>query len=180
MGKNKQKWMNTNNLLALFENAKKKARRAYRDFIKEGFNMGRCSELTGGGLIRSLGGWSQVLSMRRKDQKEEFDERILGGGEFVRNILMEAEEKDLRQLKLRRSGKTIADIIKEECRKKDISVNELRGGSRRTKVTQTRSMVAYRSIEELGLSTAEIARHLGVATSSITRAIVRGESFNKK
>ncbi|HDL20194.1 MAG TPA: hypothetical protein ENH30_02840 [Nitrospirae bacterium] len=37
----------------------------------------------------------------------------------------------------------------------------------------------YRSTtEELGLSTAEIARHLGVATSTVTRAIARGEKLN--
>ncbi|GBD98785.1 hypothetical protein BMS3Abin07_00812 [bacterium BMS3Abin07] len=42
----------------------------------------------------------------------------------------------------------------------------------------TRALIAYRSIEELGLSTAEIARHLGVATSTVTRAIARGEALN--
>ncbi len=31
--------------------------------------------------------------------------------------------------------------------------------------------IAYRSREELGLSAAEIARHTGVSTSGITRAI---------
>ena len=38
-------------------------------------------------------------------------------------------------------------------------------------MSRTRVLIAYRSREELGLSAAEIARHLGVATSSITRAI---------
>jgi len=50
-------------------------------------------ELTGGGLIRSKGGWSQVLAARRSGRKEEYDERILGSGDFVNGILKEAEEK---------------------------------------------------------------------------------------
>jgi putative transposase len=49
--------------------------------------MGRVPELTGGGLIRSKGGWSQVVSARRRGEREEFDERILGGGDFVSAIL---------------------------------------------------------------------------------------------
>ncbi len=68
-------------------------------------------------LVRSLGGWSNVLSMRHKDQPEKADERILGSGDFVHQVWK----------------------------------------------------------EELGLSAAEIARHLGVATSSITRAVAKAQ-----
>jgi len=48
---------------------------------------------------------------------------------------------------------------------------ELENGSRRSKVSQARAQIARRGMEEIGLSAAEIARRLGVATSSITRAI---------
>jgi len=178
MGKSKCQWMDTEYVLARFGIRKKAATNAYRRFIEEGLNIKYGTELTGGGLIHSLGGWSQVLSMRRRNQEEEFDERILGEGDFVHEILKEAEEKEIRQLKLRISGKTITDIIREECKKRQVSVKELQGGSRRTKVSQTRALIAYRSIEELGVSTAEIARHLGVATSTVSRAIARGEKLN--
>ncbi len=178
MGKSKCQWMDTEYVLGRFGTKKKAATKAYSRFMEKGLNVKYGTELTGGGLIRSLGGWSQVLSMRRRNQEEEFDERILGEGDFVHEILKEAEEKEIRQLKLRLSGKTITDIIKEECKKRQVSVKELQGGSRRTKVSQTRALIAYRSIEELGMSTAEIARHLGVATSTVSRAIARGEKLN--
>jgi len=178
MGKSKCQWMDTEYVLAQFGTKKKAATKAYRRFREKGLNIKYGSELTGGGLIRSLGGWSQVLSMRRRSQEEEFDERILGDGSFVHDILKEAEEKEIRQLKLRHSGRTITEIIEEECRKRQVSPKELYGGSRRNKVSQTRALIAYRSIEELGLSTAEIARHLGVATSTVTRAIARVEELN--
>lgn len=35
--------------------------------------------------------------MRRRGQKEEFDERILGSGEFVQAVLKEAEDRRVRQ-----------------------------------------------------------------------------------
>jgi hypothetical protein len=65
--------------------------------------------------------------------------------------------------------------MEEECKSRQISLKELNSGSRRRKVSQSRSVVAYRGKEELGLSAAEIARHLGVSTSRITRTIEKME-----
>ncbi len=175
IGKAKHIWMDTEYVLVQFADTRPKALHEYRRFMKEGSGQGQMRELTGGGLIRSQGGWSQVLAMRRRGQKEGFDERILGGGDFVNNILKEAEDCHLRQLKAKRASKTIEKLITEECRKQSISLPELKGGSKRRKVSNTRAAIALRSREELGLSAAEIARHVGVNTSSITRAIERAE-----
>ena len=137
--------------------------------------MGEIPEFTGGGLIRSKGEWSQAVSARRSSQKEESDERILGSGDFVNAILKEAKEKTRRQLKLRRTEKTLSKIIEEECKKGRSSGNELRGGSRWRKVSRIRARIAKRGVDELGISMAEIARHVGVTTSSIAKAVARLE-----
>ncbi|MEW6587291.1 MAG: hypothetical protein AB1442_16990 [Nitrospirota bacterium] len=118
--------------------------------------------------------------MRTKGYKEEADERILGSGDFVQEILKEAEERDLRQLKLRRGGLNIAEIMSQECKKRKISPEELKRGSKRRRVSEARTLIARRSSEELGLSGAEIARHLGVNTSSVNRAIARGADSTEK
>lgn len=159
-----------------FNDTKRKSRHAYRRFVQEGIGLGHQPELIGGGLVRSLGGWSQVQSAQRKGQKTEYDERILGSGEFVTAVFREAEEKQVRQLKIRRSGLTIKGIIEKECERACISQHELRNGSKRVVVSKTREKIARRGVEELGLPSAEIARHLGVCTSTITRALTRGES----
>lgn len=70
---------------------------------------------------------------------------------------------------------TIINIIKEECAKFRVNINELQGGSRRKTVSDMRANIVRRSLDELGLSMAEIARHLGVNTSSITRTIAKME-----
>lgn len=175
IGKAKRPWMDVGQALAEFGATRRKAMNGYRRFMQEGFGQGRVPELTGGGLIRSKGGWSQVLSARRSGQREEADERILGSGDFVNAILKEAEERTKRQLKLRQSGKTIIKIIEEECKKARISVKELNGGGRRKTVSMLRATIARRGLEELGLSFAELARHLGVTTSSIRKAVLRVE-----
>lgn len=175
IGKAKQSWVDVEHVLTEFGTTPRKAVSEYRRFMQEGLDQGRLPELTGGGLLRSKGGWSQVVAARRSGQREEADERILGSGDFVNDILKEAEEKTWRQLKLRQSGKTLSMIIEEECRRGGVSSNELKGGGRRRKASTLRAAIAKRALDELGLSMAEIARHLGVTTSSIAKAVARVE-----
>ena len=175
MSKRKCLWMDTDYVLLQFNDTKRKARNAYRQFVQEGIGMGRKPELTGGGLVRSLGGWSQVQSAQRKGQKTEYDERILGSGDFVTAIFKEAEEKQLRQFKIKRTGLTITGIIEKECKTARISEKELKTGSKRMIVRNVREKIARRGVEELGLTSTEIARNLGVCTSTVTRALSRSE-----
>lgn len=168
-------WMDTDYVLLQFNDTTRRARKAYRVFVQEGIGMGRKPELTGGGLVRSLGGWSQVQSAQRKGQKTEYDERILGSGDFVTAIFKEAEEKQIRQFKIKRAGLTITGIIEKECKTARISEKELKNGSKRMIVRNVREKIARRGVEELVLTSAEIARNLGVCTSTVTRALTRSE-----
>ena len=176
MNKRECLWMDIDYVLLQFNDTRRKARNAYRKFVQEGIGMGRKPELTGGGLVRSLGGWSQVQSTQRKGQKTEYDERILESGEFVTAIFKEAEEKQIRQFKIKRTGLTITGIIEKECRTARVSEKELKNGSKRMIVRNVRERIARRGVEELGLTSAEIARNLGVCTSTVTRALTRSEA----
>lgn len=173
IGQVKYSWMDIQTILTQFGGKKSTAMNEYRQFMLEGMDQGHDPQFSGGGLVRSLGGWSNVLSMRRKEQQEETDERILGSGDFVHQILEELEKKSLRQIKYKRSGLTLDKIIEQECKKANVSLIELESVSRRAMASRTRAEIARRGMEELGLSAAEIARYLGVATSSITRAVAR-------
>jgi putative transposase len=178
-GKERYTWMDTAHVLLQFAPTEQRARNAYRRFVEEGFSMGHVPELTGGGLIRSLGGWSEVVSMRRKGGQVKTDGRILGTGDFVNAVLKEAADRHLRQLRIRNSDKTVAAIIEEECARNGIATNELASGSRRNKVSRARAAIAFRCVRELGTPAAEIARYVGVNTSSVSRAIARMEEGGK-
>jgi putative transposase len=171
IGKATYDWVGVPDVLKEFGDTRRKAIAAYREFMREGLGQKHDPTFSGGGLIRSHSGWSQVLSQRRKRRQEEYDERILGSGDFVHAVHKEAEEKQLRQVKLRRGGLTIDRIVRQETEKSKISEKELRAGSRRQPVSNTRATIARRAVEELGQSCAEIARHLGVCTSSISRIV---------
>ncbi len=54
-------------------------RNEYLDFVEAGVSQGRKPELTGGGLIRSLGGWKELKKHGLNGQDRiKSDERILG------------------------------------------------------------------------------------------------------
>lgn len=179
IGEDDYPWLDRAYILEQFAKSKKKAMQAYYKFVQEGWDEGHRSDLTGGGLVRSRGGWSQVLALRRRGESESADERILGSGEFVDQVLQEVGERQLRQIKLRRRGGSIEEIIREECRKRKVSEQELRMGSRRRRVSEVRAIIAHRSRTELGISGAEIARYLGVNTSSINRALAKMDEIIK-
>jgi hypothetical protein len=76
--------------LKWFGERMKQARQDCRQFVEEGIALGRQPHLVGGGLIRSAGGWSEVKTLRRIGMQEKSDERILGSGPFVAQVLDEA------------------------------------------------------------------------------------------
>jgi len=175
VGKKRNDWQERDYVLRQFGKREGKAVQAYRKFVEGGIKLGRRPELVGGGLIRSLGGWSRVMSLRDKGEKMEHDSRILGDGEFVRGIMQEANERVKRQMKNRRGKGGIGGVIKKICEEAGIKETELREGGRRRKVSGVRGRIALFLCREMGIPMAEIARQVGVGTSAIGMAIRKEE-----
>ena len=56
--------------------------------MEEGVDLGKRTELVGGGLIRSLGGWDAVKKMRLTGQdRVKSDHRLLGDSDFVMSVI---------------------------------------------------------------------------------------------
>lgn len=176
MGRKKSEWQNRNYVLSWFGNRESEAKRAYREYIKEGIEQGRRKDLVGGGLVRTLGGWSQVLSLRGSKEKVFSDERILGGGEFVEHILKDAENGIRYQVSINERRMKAEKKINEKCKKEGISKEGLQGGSRRGRVPRIRAQLAIELTEGLGLTLAEAGRQLGVSTSAISRILKRNDT----
>jgi len=85
--KRKNDWQDTDKVLGMFGDKAGPARRAYRAFVKKGITQGKRSDLTGGGLVRSAGGWAAVKALKRAKIFQKSDERILGDGNFVESVL---------------------------------------------------------------------------------------------
>jgi len=79
-------------ILLLFGDTLKVARRRCHQFVKNGIDQGTRADLQGGGLIRSSGGNKSGLLGRKKEDRELSGERVLGSGDFVAQVLEEASE----------------------------------------------------------------------------------------
>ena len=86
MGKVKREWQNSEYVLSFFGQNRYR-RRNYQQYVQKGVALGRRPELVGGGLVRSLGGWSEVLALRGRGEKQRSDQRILGDSEFVQDVI---------------------------------------------------------------------------------------------
>jgi len=173
MGRIKHEWQDRDYVLSWFGNKEGEARRAYRQYVEEGVGQGRRPELVGGGLVRSLGGWSQVLSMRRHNERVVTDERILGSGDFVDRIIREADHRVKYQFGGNKIREKAAEFIEQVCKRENINAKELRMGAKRGRIGRVRSQIACRLVEDYGIPLAEVARQLGVTTSAISKAINR-------
>ena len=178
-GRRKNDWQETEYVHKQFSEERGKAIRGYRKFMEEGKQQGRRLDLVGGGLIRSLGGWSQVLSLRDSKKDLKHDARILGGGDFVQDILREADRSLRRQLKLGERRRSIDQVIKRMCEAEGIREAELRNGGQRREVSRLRAKISCHLSQELGISMAEIARHVGVCGSAVIKAVQKMESADQ-
>lgn len=173
MGRVKYSWQERDYVLSWFGKREGEARRVYREYMEEGITQGRRPELVGGGAVRSYGGWSAVLSLRKSEGRITGDQRILGTGDFVEKVLSESGEPLRRRFSPGERSNRIRNILVEECQKGKIELEELRMGSRRGEIPRVRSEIAQRLIRELGVSLAEVARLSGVSTSAISKIMKR-------
>ena len=166
-------WMARDYVLQFFGSREGPARKAYLEFVEEEMGIDRQQELSGGGFIRSQGGWSKVLSMRKRGEHALGDERILGGDDFVREILKEAEERKYLQLPEHERLELFNVKVEETCAATGITVMFLRSGSRSGALPFLRKELATKAVCEYGLSLADTAHQLGVTTSAVSYMLRR-------
>ena len=64
-GKFKSGFQDTERVLSMFGKTRREARKHYKAFVFKGLLAGKRPELTGGGLLRSSGGWHALKELRR-------------------------------------------------------------------------------------------------------------------
>jgi hypothetical protein len=65
LGKRQLELQHTDAVLRRFAGTFKRAQGQYREYVKKGVLQGKRPELSGGGLVRSAGGWSAVKMLRK-------------------------------------------------------------------------------------------------------------------
>jgi hypothetical protein len=166
-------WQDTEYVLLQFGRTAGSARKSYREFVEEQLQLGRQPELTGGGLVRSAGGWSEVLSMRKRGERQFSDERILGSGAFVEEVLGEVGEAQKEMMPVRMRQEDAHRLIERECKENGLSIKALQGGSRNKGYSTLRRVLAGNLVDDLGLSHADVARMLGISRAGVSQMMRR-------
>ncbi len=180
MGRRVQGWQDREYVLSWFGKREREAKRAYRRYLKAGVSEGKRSDLVGGGLVRSMGGWSEVLSLRRSQEEVLSDERILGSSEFVEQVLREADEKMKQGLRGDALRQKAEEMIRKVCKRERVNEAELKSGGRRGSISKVRSNLALELTAEYGVPLAEVGRLLGVSTSAVSKILSRRQKQNSR
>ena len=168
-------WQDRKYVLQWFGEKENHAKKAYKEFVDKGISLGKRPELTGGGLIRSMGGWSIVKAMRSRGIDEQSDARILGSGEFVLAVIKNANEKVKYQLPALELQNRINGVVERHCRKENVTMSMLQSGSRRPPLPKLRKAIASKLVNGYGVSLAETARRLGISTSGVAQILKRNK-----
>jgi len=167
MGKTKRNWQDTDYVLSYFGKRKTQARKEYESFVKEGFTQGRRKELTGGGLIRSLGGWTEARESLKGRDHVMSDERILGDSDFVDSVISQSEEQYERRHKLKRQGFDLDRIAGRVAEVLDMEPDEVFLKGRQNRKVRARSLLCFWAARELGMSHTFLAKRLEMSLAGL-------------
>jgi len=175
MGKVKNSWQQTQQVLGMFGDKPGAARRAYRSFVEKGISQGRRQDLTGGGLLRSAGGWQAVKALRKEKVYQRNDERILGDGDFVEHVLSSAEEAMEKRYKLISEGVDLDQIAARVSKVLDVQPQAVWAKGKHRRIVEARSLLCYWAVRELGIPMSSLARKLGLSVPSVSESVTRGQ-----
>lgn len=126
MGSTRRPWQDTDTVLAYFGGRRKEAIERYEAFVSEGIAQGRRPELVGGGLIRSLGGWSEVVSLRRRGIRVASDERVLGSGDFIEGLVSQAEQSQRETLRISAQSVDLEKMAEKVVKAEGVDLSAMR------------------------------------------------------
>jgi putative transposase len=175
MGKVMRQWQDVDWVLKLYDDRLWMGRRRYRGFVEKGISQGRRSDLMGGGLIRSSGGWAGVKAKRKAKVFEKSDERILGDGDFVEEVLVAAQKQMEKRYRLAAEGYDLDTIASKVCDMMDIEASSFWASGKERKRVEARSVLCYWAVRDFGTSMAELSRRLKLSISGVSLSVKRGE-----
>ncbi len=170
-------WQDTAAVLTLFGKRSAAAKRQYSKFVEKGIAQGTRSDLTGGGLIRSIGGWAALKAMRQANIHQKSDERILGDGTFVESTLSASNESIEKKYLLLSRGYTLDDVVNRVSVTLNVKPQVVWASGRHRKTVEARSLMCFWAVRKLGLSMSEIARKLNYSVATVSLSVARGEKI---
>ena len=133
--------------------------------------------MTGGGLIRSSGGWAALKEFRSAGIRVKGDERILGDSDFVTGVLKAANEQFEEKYSLKASGYNFDRIVDRVAQVFAMEPNEVTAPDKSPRTVKARALLCFWAHRKLGMTTVEISEKLNVGQPAVSRLSRRGEKI---
>jgi len=179
IGKQRQNWHAIDEVLCQFGTSTSHARKKYLKFIQDGLGAQEEMKLSGGGLVRSYGGWEAVERLRKEHIICIGDERILGDSDFVERVLREDELAIESKSRLDRDGWDLEKLIQHVCDRYELEECDILGRSRENSVSTAKTLICYLGNASLGIKSTTIARRLGISQPAVSKWISKGEKASE-
>lgn len=156
-------------VLSYFGKKECRAKKGYEEYLGEGVELKE--NFSGGGLIRSMGGIEAVLGAKGKD-RQAYDERILGQGNFVEEVLKKAGEKG----KAERIIKDVDDLLEKISGYYGVSRDDIIN-TRKKEVREARIILVYMGCEYLKKSITDMGGILKIKQPASSLARMKGKQI---
>jgi putative transposase len=177
MGNFKNSWQDTEWVLGMFSEKLVLARQPYENFVRAGIDEGKRSDLSGGGLVRSAGGWEEVKGFRERKAHQQNDERILGNGDFVERVLLSAQESLEKSYALRSRGLDLEGIASRVSEVLGVRPEDVWAKGKYQRIVDARSLLCYWAVRELGVTMASLSRRLRISLPAVSLSVSRGQKI---
>jgi putative transposase len=151
-------------VLPLFARQHKTAQQQYAAFIADRWNDRPKAKLSAGGRRASTALDPSI------PEDALFDDRILGGGYFVEQVLSACPAQEHGVLSLSELMQRVAAHVR-------IAPETLRLPSKERKVVLAKALICHLGVRKLGIKGVEVAAALGYTSTAVTHAAKRGEAL---
>ena len=180
MNKAAHPWQNIDYVYGLFSDQKKLARKKYKAFVENGISQGKRPDLTGGGLLRSAGGWAALKGFRKAGIRVKGDERILGDSDFVIQVLKAADEQLEQKYALQASGYDFDCAVQRVAQVLGMSPDGVTAYDKSPQTVKARALLCFWAQRKLGMTTVALSGKLGICQSAVSRLSKRGEAISSE
>jgi hypothetical protein len=177
MGYKRREWQEVDEVLGRFDKELTESRKIYREFIREGIEIGKRDDLIKGSFKRDAKVWKGVKRLKPDGGIDRSYEKILGDADFIDSVLKSYEEELDYKEELKQKGWDLERLVDEICNRLGVNPKDIKIRGRNNKLSLARKLISYFGYHELGISGTKLSVFLNLSRPSLSVNIKKGKEY---
>jgi REP element-mobilizing transposase RayT len=165
LGRSSMPVIRVDEVLTLFSSQRKAAQKNYESFITDGLHARPMIKLSSGGR-RSSKALDPTIA-----EDAVFDDRILGGGQFVEQVLNASNTVQ------NNHRMPFTELVQRVANCLQIAPATLSAPSKERSIVRAKAVICHVAVRKLGIKGVDVAATLGYSSTAVTQAAKRGEAI---